>query len=379
MSNRTSHRLRGVVFLLVACSLCGMATRDFLTAHTDEPLFPVPGAKRKHLADYFPSLRGTRADSDVFIIEGKEPGGTVLVLGGTHPNEVAGFLAAYILIENAQVKRGRLIVIPRANHSAFTHTEPGEALPARFEIKTPRGPRTFRVGCRFTNPLDQWPDPEVYLHHPSGQQLSGNETRNMNRAYPGRADGDFTERAAFAVTELVKREHVDLVIDLHESSPEYPVINAIVAHERAMDIAALANLTLQSEGLDFSLEPSPVNFHGLTHRELGDATPAFAVLLESANIMQGRLRGRTTAAKILSGKDEWYTHAARANLLRVPYDSTGIPIETRVGRHLAGIRALTDALTALSPDRGIGYDGIPLLTEMQTGGVGKYLARKIEH
>jgi hypothetical protein len=376
MKQSTSHRLRGAIFLFIAAALCAIAARDFLAARKDEPLFPARGAIVKRLSDYFAPLRGTRADGDVFIFEGREPGGTVLVLGGTHPNEVAGFLAAYILVENAVVSRGRLIVVPRANHSAFTHTEPGEALPSHFEIETPGGKRAFRVGCRFTSPLDQWPDPEVYLHYPSGQRLSGNETRNMNRAYPGRADGDFTERAAFAVTSLVNQEKVDLVIDLHESSPEYPVINAIVAHERAMDLAALAALSLQGEGLALSLESSPANFHGLTHRELGDATPALAVLLESANIMQSRLRGRTTAEKILSGKDDGYLRAARANLLRVPYDSSGISIETRVGRHLAGVRALTEALTTLFPDRSVCLERVPALAEVQAKGVGAYLAAK---
>ena len=376
MKAHATPRLRGAIFLLMAVALCAVASRDFFAARQDEPLFPAAGASVQRLSDYFAPLRGTSADGDVFIFEGREPGGTLLVLGGTHPNEVAGFLTAYLLVENAAVARGRLIVLPRANHSAFTHTEPGEALPSYLEIPTPNGKRAFRVGCRFTNPLDQWPDPEVYLHHPSGQRLSGNETRNMNRNYPGRADGDFTERAAFAVTSLVEREKVDLVIDLHESSPEYPVINAIVAHERAMDLAALAALTLQGEGLSLSLEPSPANFHGLTHRELGDATPALVVLLESANIMHGRLRGRTTAAKFLDGKDDGYLRAARAHLLRVAYDSAGIPIETRVGRHLAAVCELAVALTTLDPDRAVGLEGIPTLADVQAKGVGAYLAAK---
>ncbi|RPH93981.1 succinylglutamate desuccinylase, partial [candidate division KSB1 bacterium] len=272
MRNPSSHNIRGIVFLLVIAALCAIASREFLSARKDEPLYPSSTLKTtKRLSDYFAGIRNTRADTPVYIFEGREPGGTMLVLGGTHPNEVAGFLTTYLLVENVSVSRGRLLVIPRANHSAFTTTEPGEAQPAQFEIKTAGGMRAFRCGGRFTNPLDQWPDPEVYLHFPSGQQLSGAETRNMNRAYPGRASGDFTERAANAITALVRAEKVDLVIDLHESSPEYPVINAIVAHERAMDMAALANLSLQSEGLNFALEPSPQNFHGLTHRELGDA------------------------------------------------------------------------------------------------------------
>lgn len=372
---RTAVRhYRGIVLLVVVAVLCGIASRDFLNARKDEPLHPSSAlTAHKHLSDYFAAIKGTRADGDVYIFEGKKPGGTAVVFGGTHPNEPAGFLAADVLVENVTIARGKLIVVPRNNHSAFTQTEPGEGHPATFEIQTTNGPRDFRMGCRFTHPLDQWPDPEVYLHYPSGQELSGNETRNLNRAFPGRPDGNFTERAAYAITSLVKAEGADLVIDLHEASPEYPVINAIVAHERAMDLAATANLTLQDEGLNFNLEPSPQNFHGLTHRELGDATPALAVLMESANIMQGRLRGETSAEKILSGKDDCYLAASRAKLLHVPYDSTGIPIEVRVGRHLAGVCALLNALAFVKPEKALDVSGIPSYEDVKTRGVGAYL------
>jgi predicted deacylase len=361
-----------VALLLVVAMMCIVASREFLSQHVDEPLYPSAAlTKTGHLSDYFPELKGTRADTDVYFFEGKEPGGTCLILGGTHPNEPAGFITAYALLENISIKRGTLIIIPRTNHSAFTCTEPTEGHPTHFTI----GDRSFRYGCRFTNPLDQWPDPEVYLHFPSGQELSGGETRNMNRAYPGRRDGNFTERVAFAITSLVKTEKVDLVIDLHEASPEYPVINAIVAHERAMDVAAMANLMLQAKGLNYSLEPSPKNFHGLTHRELGDATDAMVALMETANISQGRLRGTTTAEKILSGKDKEYLRAAKARKLRVPYDSTGISLDVRVGRHLEGISALLEALEMLKPERAIHVSGIPDYATVQDKGVAAFLAK----
>ncbi len=376
MMNATlqTTRLRAGILLVLVAAACAIAGRDFLAARTDERLYPSSAlTATKHLSDYFPALKGTRADAEVFVFDSGQPGGTAVVLGGTHPNEAAGFLAALVLVENAHPTHGRLLVVPRANRSAFTATEPGEGHPANYEIATSGGARRFRLGCRFTNPLDQWPDPEVYLHHPSGQQLSGGETRNLNRAYPGRPGGDFTERAAYAITALVKAEKADLVVDLHEASPEYPVINAIVAHERGMDVAAMASLNLQGEGLAFNLEPSPPNFHGLSHRELGDATPAMAILIESANIMQGRLRGSTSAAKLLSGRDDCYLQAARANLLRVPYDSTGIPIEARVGRHLSGLRALCDGLGFLHPELVIELAGVPRAADVTAQGLGAFL------
>ena len=60
------------------------------------------------------------------------------------------------------------------------------------------------MGDRWSNPLDQWPDPEVYIHYPSGQYLAYMDARNLNRDFPGRADGTLTERTTFAFMELIR-------------------------------------------------------------------------------------------------------------------------------------------------------------------------------
>lgn len=369
-------KLRLLALFLIAgvTLLCAVAGREFRQARLDEELFPSSAlTKRLQLSNYHSVLLGTRGDTEILDFVGADSGGTVLILGGTHCDEPASYLAAYLLVENLQIERGRVLVIPRANRSAISHTTPGEAHPAQFAIQTASGPRTFRMGSRYTNPLDQWPDPEVYVHKPSGQELSGADSRNLNRCYPGRANGRFTEQIAFAISELVRREHVDLVIDLHEASLEYPVINAIVAHERAMDCAANAVLELQMEGLDFALEPSPSSFHGLSHRELGDHTATHATLMESANAIQGRLRGRTNADLLVTGRDPMYERAAAINMTRVPYDSEGIPLEVRVGRHLAGCAKLISSFTQLNPDRALSVVGMPSYAELQEHGLGYYL------
>jgi len=298
----------------------------------------------------------------------------MLVLGGTHPNEPAGFLAAVLLVENLQVQKGRVIVLPRANASAFTATEPQEAFPGTIEIENRLGkPRTFRIGSRFTNILDGWPDPIICRHYPSGQLLSGNETRNLNRAYPGRENGTLTERVAFAITEVVKREKVDLVIDLHEAAPEYPVINAVVAHDRAMDIAGLAVVDLQIAGLDFSLEPSPANFHGLIHREIGDFTGSRVLLFETAGALQGRMRGVTDAELVLKSNDPLYIRAAELGKLKVPFPKEGIPLEVRVGRHLQAILSVSAVMREMDPEKSVEFSRIPDFTELQEHGIGFYL------
>lgn len=364
----TSFALLAAALLVIALVVPGDRAM-----HEREPLRKGPGVTRiTLLSEWFPQLKGSHADTEVYLLDSGKPGGSALLLGGTHPNEPAGYITAMLYIENAVPTAGRLFVIPRANASAFTHTDYMEGTPRGFNIETPSGPRRFRFGSRATNPVDQWPDPDIYVHASSGQHLSGSETRNLNRAYPGRADGTFTERLAFGITSLIRAEKIDVTVDLHEASPEYPVICAIVAHEKAMPIASVAVLDLEFDGIRMGLEPSPVNLHGLSHRELGDATGTFALLMENSNPSQGRLRGRTDEALIVDGKDPLYVMAAKLGRLFVPFDDSGWPLKVRVARHVAGLQAIFKAYSAKVPERPVVLGALPSYDEMATNGLGKY-------
>ena len=86
-------------------------------------------------------------------------------------------------------------------------------------------------------------------------------------------------------------EHADALAVVTNSD----TVNAVVAHERAMNVASVAVLNLEFEDIKIGLEPSPQNLRGLSHRELGDCTDALAMLFEACNASQGRLRGATDA------------------------------------------------------------------------------------
>ena len=363
-------------FILLALSLLVVVavTPDFRRMHVAEPIRKGPGVTTvKQLSDYFVKLKGTSGDTEVYVLDSGKPGGTVLVLGGTHPNEPSSFLSALLLIENAKPAKGRLIVIPRANNSGFSHTDYTEGAPQQFMLKAASGERWFRFGSRATNPTDQWPDPDIYVHAASGQKLSGSETRNLNRAYPGRPDGTLTEQVAYGIVQLIRQEKVAMTIDLHEASPEYPVINAIVAHERAMDYAAEVTIGLQMDGLKIGLEPSPKSLRGLSHRELGDATDTLAILMETANPAQGRLRGATNAALVVTGKDVMYERAAKLNRLFVPYDEKGQPIDLRVARHVTAINEFLNVLSVKNPAQAVVLNRVPSYKDMVKKGIGSYL------
>lgn len=367
-------KVSAVILVAAALIIAYTVAQSFLAMARDEVIVAGPGVTEiRRLSEYFPGLKGSPGDTEVYILRGDEPGGKVLVLGGTHPNEPAGYLSAILLIENARVTAGELWVIPRANRPGFTHNDPQEGAPQGFTIHTPWGERRFRFGSRATNPIYQWPDPDIYIHAASGQKLSGSEVRNLNRAYPGRPDGTLTEKIAFGIAELIRQEDINLTIDLHEASPEYPVINAIVAHERAMPLAAAVTMNLQLMGINIGLEPSPKNLRGLSHRELGDYTDTLAVLMETANPAQGRLRGRTDEALVVTGQDKAYMKAAQLGRLFVPFDETGHPIEERVGRHLTAINEFITVFTEMYPQTPVVVHDIPLLEDIERDGLGSFL------
>lgn len=370
-----NKKVTATLFLILALVISFISGKSYSSMFKEEPIVAGPGVSEiKMLSDYFPKLKGTNGDTEVYILEGKKPGASMLVLGGTHPNEPSGMLTAVTLIENAELEAGKLFVLPRANNSAFRHNDPQEGSPQRFEIETADGSkRWFRFGSRATSPIDQWPDPDVYVHAASGQHLSGSETRNLNRGYPGRVDGTLTEQICYGITEIIKQENVDISIDLHEASPEYPVINAIVSHERAMSIASQAAINLQLDGIQIGLEPSPVNLRGLTHREWGDYTDTLAILMETANASQGRLRGKTDENLVLTGKDKMYVKAAKLGRLFVPYDDNGHPIEERVGRHITAINEIAKAYTNENEANSLVINNIPEYDSLLKNGLGYYL------
>ncbi|MCX7975213.1 MAG: succinylglutamate desuccinylase/aspartoacylase family protein [Candidatus Aminicenantes bacterium] len=358
---------------LFSCLISYLSGKEFLKQHKVEPIYPSSALTiQKKLSDFFPALRNSAGDTEVYIFEGKEPGGHIFITGGIHPNEPAGFITPIILIENIKVNQGKIVLIPRANASGFTHSDPQEGNPQHFFIETSKGKRFFRLGSRLTNPIHQWPDPTIYIN-PGGQKLSGSEVRNLNRCFPGRSKGFLTEKIAFGLMEVIRQEKIDLGIDVHESAPEYPVINAIVFHENSAELAALVAMNMEAYGFKLRLEASPPNLRGLSHREWGDSAGILAVLLETPNASHGRLKGKPSISLIVEGMDKFYPKASRSGRLFVNYPESGIPLKERVARHLAAIISLIESFNELFPQKKIRVENIPNPAELMIKGLGFYL------
>src|SRR5271154_2973230 len=107
----------------------------------------------------------------VIVINGAKPGPKLAVVAGSHGTEYASIIALEKLAQaiNAAELSGTLIVVPLVNLASFAQKLP------------------------HLNPIDG---------------------KNMNRMFPGKADGTQTERASWALaTQVVAKS--DYLIDLH--------------------------------------------------------------------------------------------------------------------------------------------------------------------
>ena len=265
-------------------------------------------------------------------------------------------MAAYLMIENMVVEKGKVIVVPRANYSGSTEGMCGDAYPMYFHVDTEWGQEQFRIGDRYTNPLDQWPDPFTYINYPSGQNLAYQDIRNLNRVYPGRENGTITERAGYAVMEIIRQEGVDISIDMHEAEILYPVTSTYVAPAKvldrehfletgemnyvepersSLDIAMMAAMNIDQ--FFMKCASSPNTLHGLSHREWADWSDSLTFLMETPEIFIDKITGPRTEALMYEGKDEFLQRVTDKGLTYFPYDMEfGTPMWYRTARQLSG-------------------------------------------
>lgn len=380
-SRQVKNELATTLIIIAAWLAVVVPAGVQLAAHKDfeEPIVAGPGVtKVRKLSEWAPYMAGSVNDCNIYVLDSGVDGGTMLVIGGTHPEEPAGVLSAVTIVENVVPTRGRILVAVRANRSASMTTRPGDAYPQFYSIKTPFGQRTFRMGDRWCSPLHSWPDPDCYVHYPSRQMLAYMDIRNLNRTWPGRRDGLLAERTAAAFMDLINAEGVDMFIDNHEAELEYPIISMIVAHQDAADIASMASLWISDEQFNMDMELSPPLLHGLSHREVGDFTEALAFTIEVPEPFLDRVRGITDEKLLLEGKDEFVMRAGSAGLLYETMDENGWHIDQRVGRTNSTIDMIVDMFNDFRPGREIEYEGLPLHRDVVANGVGAYL-RDPEH
>ena len=321
---------------------------------------------QRKLSDYFAPLKDTNLDTDVFILDSGKPGATGLIIGGTHGNEMAGSVAALLALENVVVTTGKLIVIPYTNRSAQSVRDSRNRIEPQHRVQSRSGQRYLTYGDRRTDPVDQnSEDPDEY-RNPGGYVLkNGQESRNLNRTYPGKPDGTRTEQLAYAIITLVSKEQVGFSLDMHEANtPETDkqddgdyrpggnkrLSYTLVAHPRGLEIAAYALLAMEEDtGISMKLEESNSEYRGLSHLEIGDATPCLSYLSESPN--PGQDRKRTNADVVADPK---------------------YPLTHRAGMHLRLFKHLADAYADYNGEA-LTMDNMPEYDDLLAGDIGRFL------
>ena len=87
---RRLYLRKGVLLILCLVLMVSAGVSFYRSRHLKEPVVLGPGVSGvKKLSSYFSGIEGTVNDSNVYFLEGSEAGGTILILGGTHPEEPA--------------------------------------------------------------------------------------------------------------------------------------------------------------------------------------------------------------------------------------------------------------------------------------------------
>lgn len=214
----------------------------------------------------FTVLAGTEHETAGYVRTATADGPTVVVVGGVHGNEVAGYEAAARL-SDAAIERGRLVTVPRANVAAIED-----------------GARTAEDGV------------------------------DLNRQFP--VGEEPTTELARALWDAVTRYDPDVFVDLHESKGVYDgdVVTGVgqtIFHSRddaaladAREAAAYLNENYVTDSTyDFGtdpLDPTADGLSGLFAYKMARDTDAVSFLVETV------FDGPELATRI-----QWHTQIVR--------------------------------------------------------------------
>ena len=166
-----------ILFITITLLQCAAHHREYLTSES-RIIHETLGADHVNFYKFF--MPTTKHQTPVFHFKSQADGPAILIIGGTHGNEPAGFEAAHRLLKQftlSKLKKGEIFLIPEANKIAIIKYKRRIPVPLKINI----------------------------------------EKGNLNRCYPGDSLGLPMEKMAFQITELMREQDIDLLLDLHES------------------------------------------------------------------------------------------------------------------------------------------------------------------
>jgi hypothetical protein len=317
----------------------------------------------KWLSDYNPNLKNTEYDAPVYVMKGREPGATLAIWAGTHAREIAGPIALTVLLENAQVKQGTLFVIPCLNSAGMAVPDELGQVPHEQEITGRHGTRVFYYGDRRIPLKKGEKDPEHFVHPLGYTHKDGAEWRNINRNYPGAAEGTPAQMVCYGVMELLRREQIATCLDVHEAKAPEEVFDprdgkkhpggtmsySLVTDPEDIDKCLEMIMDLEERGVHLKAEVSAEGFRGISHYEIAKATPCIPFLSETPSTAMNE-------------------HAVGISPLR----DKKHPIEERVG---IDMEIFTMWFSKCKDYTGAPFsmEGLPTMQQIQKDGVGAWL------
>ncbi|MBU1669697.1 MAG: succinylglutamate desuccinylase/aspartoacylase family protein [Actinobacteria bacterium] len=185
-------------------------------------------------------MEGTVFETTAYTLTGGGcPAGspTVMVMGGVHGNEDAGFKTAETLTR-AAVSRGKLVAVPHTNQAAIS------------------------IHARFYN-------------------------KDLNRCFPGVEEGTAEDRLAWELMELARDSDIDLLLNLHSADNFHladpdAVGQTIILDDQAIAVQAgracdTANLSITDPIEKYSLLLWPIPTSATYAVYYGEGKPAFGV------------------------------------------------------------------------------------------------------
>jgi len=208
------------------------------------------------------ALHDAGAELPVSIIHGARPGPTLALIAGTHGYEYPGIIALQRIRQsvNPADVSGTVLLVHIAN------------------------PPSFYGRTIYNSPADG---------------------KNLNRVYPGKADGTLSERIAYAITREVI-EQADFLVDLHAGDGNEALRPYIYLPETGQ-----AELDAASRGLAIAF--------GLDHIVLdkGRALPPEASLYTDQTAISRGIPAITTETGQLGLSDDYWVSLAEDGILNV--------------------------------------------------------------
>lgn len=258
-----------------------MPTRRSFLAATGTVAFAGLGASTVGGAEpvtngSFELLAGTAAETTVYVKTADADGPTVMVVGGLHGDEEAGYQAAGDIAE-WDIESGQLVVIPRANARAVergTRTA-ADGVDLNRQFPTGRDP-TYEVAQAIWNVIVDY-DPDVFVDlHESTELYNGDVTDGVGQAVFRSLDMEAAAKAGEAVRHVNENYVEDDTNNFEIGYFSGPNVdpNGLVAHKASRDLDALGFLveTLSTgPALETRVEWQKAVVRKLAEEELFDA------------------------------------------------------------------------------------------------------------